>query len=128
MSIGAGVIGDEHAEESSEGHGVAQFGTLFRNATSVAAFNALLTLVQATGVTAPHPSEPHASEKNDQAVQVAAAALGQLSQQGPSNMPSLTPDASRIPQVQVRPICGYYKAHKNMSNIGPKSDTFCRLF
>ena len=98
----------DHIEGSPEV--AAPFESLLKNAlgalepSSVAAFGALLTLVHASNVVtaSPHPSEPRASEKNNHAVQAAAAALGQLSQQGPSDRPSLAFDNSAILQDQVR--------------------------
>jgi len=91
--------------------------------SSRAAFSALLTLVHASNVV-PTSHEPHASEKNEQAVKAAEIALGQLSQQGPSDDLS---NASSISQGQVCPKCIYCDGYKNVSNIGPKPWTFHSL-
>jgi hypothetical protein len=120
------VNDDERADEFPEV--AAQFDSLLKNAlgtlepSSVTAFGALLTLVQASN-NASHPSQPHASEINNQAAQMAADALGQLSQPGPSNRLPLTSDTNPI--AQVRSKCAYYRVHKDTPNIGPKFGAFC---
>jgi hypothetical protein len=88
--------------------------------SSRAAFSALLTLVHASNVV----TTSHASERNEQAVQAAAVALGQLSEQGPSDSVF---NASSISQDQVRPKHTYCNGHKDVSNIGPKPRTFYSL-
>lgn len=109
------MVNGNHAEQSSEG--AAQFGSLLTNGyrgvepTSVqAAFGALLTLVQASGVvnTSPHLPQTPTLETNDPAVQDAATALGQLSQQGPCNSPLSPSDGRSIPRVEVSPHYAYH--------------------
>lgn len=75
--------------------------------SSRAAFSALLTLLHASNVV----TTSHTSERNE-AVQAAAVALGQLSQQGPSDSVF---NASSISQDQVCPKCPYCHGHKNVS-------------
>lgn len=67
--------------------------------TALAGLEALLQLVQASNVVSGAASSTDRSFMSDQAVQVAASALGQLSQQGPGTTSATGPMAEIIHQV-----------------------------